>query len=172
MSSVTPVSAEWLVVLVNAYSPQTVAAAGRDAVPTECADRAQPAIAARVTGAAKAHLGEALWPVFAGSPSGVRIEALDALLATASLSPRIDADGQMAWTTPQKGPAGRLTAACAVCLLDVVSTYGWARLGTCDGCDCADVYVDSARRAPRRYCSTTCLNRSKIRAFRSRKNEP
>lgn len=172
MPGVSSVSLEWLVVLVNAYSPQTVDAAGRDAVPTERADRIQPTIAARVTGPAKAHLGETLWPVFAGSSSEGRIAALDALLATASLSPRIDGDGQMVWTTSQKTSPGRLTAACAVCLLDVISTYGWARLGTCDGCDCADVYVDSARRAPRRYCSNTCLNRSKIRAFRSRKNQP
>lgn len=172
MSHVVPVSVDWLVVLVNAYSPQAGEAAGHDAVPTERADSDQPAIAARVSGAAKAHLSEALWPVFAGSTTENGVAALNALVATASLSPRIDADGWMAWNTSLRSPAGRLLAACAVCLLDAVSNYGWARLGTCDGCDCADVYVDSARRAPRRYCSTTCLNRSKIRAFRSRKDEP
>lgn len=172
MSSVTPISIDWLVIMVNAYSPQTVDAAGLDAVPTERADRDQPAIAARVASATKAHLVEGLWPVFAGSTTRGRVEALDTLLTTASLSPSIDAEGQMAWNTSLSTPAGHLRAACAVCLLEVVNAYGWARLGTCDGHDCADVYVDSARRAPRRYCSTTCLNRSKIRAFRSRKNQP
>lgn len=171
-SVVAPVGVDWLVTLVNAYSPQAADAAGHGAVRTERADDDQPAVAARVSGATKTHLAEVLWPVFAGPTTEVQIEALDALLVAASLSPRLDADGRRAWETSLKSPADRLTAACAACLLEAVGTYGWSRLGACDGCDCADVYVDHARRSPRRYCSTTCLNRAKIRAFRSRRSAP
>lgn len=167
VSPVPPISADWLVAMVNAYSPQAVNAAGNDAVPPQRADQHQPTVAAHVDAAAKERLAEALWPVFAVATTGA-VAALDALLDAAALSPRIDADGELAWNTSTETPTGHLFAACAACLLEVVSSYGWARLGTCSGHDCADVYVDSARRAPRRFCSTTCLNRSKVRALRSR----
>lgn len=47
--------------------------------------------------------------------------------------------------------------------------HGWRRLGLCAGDDCQDVYLDEAGRGTRRYCSATCLNRARVRAFRSRR---
>jgi CGNR zinc finger len=61
-----------------------------------------------------------------------------------------------------------LRAGCAVALMAAVQRNGWDRLGIRDGADCVDVYLDEHGRAPRRYCSGTCLNRARTRAYRSR----
>ncbi len=168
MTPVAPVDAQWLVVFVNAYSPQARAAAGEDAVRPEDADRDQPALASRATTAEKAQLAERLWPVFTGPALDSRVAALDALIAASRLEPHIDAGGHLTWTSTLGGTLDQLTASSAVCLIEAIGTHGWGRLGACDGRDCVDVYLDRAGRAPRRYCSATCQNRAKVRAFRSR----
>ena len=53
----------------------------------------------------------------------------------------------------------------------MIQAHGWERIGTCIGRDCVDVYIDQHGRSPRRYCSVTCLNRGKVRAYRARKNQ-
>ena len=60
--------------------------------------------------------------------------------------------------------AGRLCRA----LLAATQEHSWLRVGTCAGDDCVDVYVDQDGRGARRYCSATCLNRARVRAYRSR----
>lgn len=172
MVSLAPVDTEWLVLLVNGYSPQAQDAAGDDAVPPEHADRDQPALASRATDIEKVQLAEKLWRVFSGPAGGSQVAALDALAATSRLDPHIDAEGHLTWTTPLDGTVDQLTASCTVCLIEAITTYGWGRLGICDGRDCVDVYLDRAGRAPRRYCSAACLNRAKVRAFRARQVAP
>lgn len=171
MSLVVPVDAGWLVLFINGYSAQAQTAAGDDAVPPGLADRDQPAWSSRVTGPEKVRLAERLWRVF-GTSAHARTDALDALIATSGLEPHIDAESRLVWTTLLEPTVGRLTAACTVCLIEAITTHGWDRLGICSGRDCADTYLDRAQRAPRRYCSATCLNRAKVRAFRSRKATP
>lgn len=172
MTPVDPVAASWLVRLVNGYSPQAHAAAGVDAVPPEEADRDQPALAGRATATEKAQLAERLWHVFAGPVLQSQIDALDALIDHSRLAPHIDTQGCLAWSTAHSSAVDQLRAACTVCLIEAITAHGWGRLGTCDGRNCVDVYLDVARRAPRRYCSPTCLNRAKVRAFRSRLAAP
>lgn len=172
MVPVVPVDAAWLVLLVNGYSPQAQATAGDDAVPPEQADRDQPALASAVTGVEKVQLAKELWRVFTGPTLAGQVAALDALVATSRLEPHIDTAGHLVWTTPLDSTVGQLTASSTVCLIEAITTYGWGRLGTCDGRDCVDVYLDRAGRARRRYCSATCLNRAKVRAFRSRQAAP
>lgn len=168
MAPVEPVDVGWLVLFVNGYSPQAGSAAGGDAVPPDRADQDQPALASEATGAQKAQVAERLWHVFAGPAREHQVAALDAVVATSRLEPHIGSQGQLTWTTSAGGSVDRLTAACTVCLIGAITTHGWDRLGTCAGRDCVDIYVDRAGRAPRRYCSPTCLNRAKVRAFRSR----
>jgi len=59
-------------------------------------------------------------------------------------------------------------AACATGLAVVVDSQAIGRLGVCraDGCD--RVYVDVSRNASRRFCCESCLNRTKVAAFRAR----
>jgi predicted RNA-binding Zn ribbon-like protein len=42
------------------------------------------------------------------------------------------------------------------------------RIGVCAAPACDRVYVDNSRNNQKRFCSTTCQNRVKTAAFRSR----
>jgi predicted RNA-binding Zn ribbon-like protein len=59
-------------------------------------------------------------------------------------------------------------AGCATGLAIVLGTEDRGRLGVCTAPHCDRVYVDTSRNGTRRFCSTTCQNRVKTAAFRSR----
>lgn len=169
MTTIEPVDFDWLVLLINGYAPQAQKAAGGDAVPVERVSEGQPSFAAGVTEDDKRQLAEDLWSVFAGPSPTHQVVAFSDLFAGIAASPHVGTDGRLAWRTARTSPSDLLAASCIVGLFGAITTYGWARLGTCAGCDCGDVYVDRAGRGrPRRFCSATCLNRAKVRAFRSR----
>lgn len=169
---VLPVDVAWLVSLVSAYAPQSRDAAGGDAVPPDRADQIQPSAAVGVSADEKRRLARDLWPVFGAPTPRERMVALERLLTASALSPHVDTQARITWSTSLFERTEVLTARCAVTLLEVVTTHGWSRLGTCAGCDCLDAYVDRAGRTPRKYCSATCLNRARVRAFRSRQATP
>lgn len=60
------------------------------------------------------------------------------------------------------------SAGCATGLAIVLGTDDRGRLGVCTAPRCDRVYVDASRNGSRRFCSTTCQNRVKTAAFRSR----
>jgi predicted RNA-binding Zn ribbon-like protein len=60
------------------------------------------------------------------------------------------------------------SAGCATGLAIVLGTDDRGRLGVCTASRCDRVYVDASRNGTRRFCSTTCQNRVKTAAFRSR----
>jgi hypothetical protein len=66
------------------------------------------------------------------------------------------------------GLAARWAASCATGLTVVLGTDDRGRLGVCTAPHCDRVYVDTSRNGSRRFCSTTCQNRVKTAAFRSR----
>jgi predicted RNA-binding Zn ribbon-like protein len=115
-------------------------------------------------------LADLLWPVFDAAPDpGRRAVLLSGVLDTAQLHPTIEEPGVVVWATRHRDPAARLAAACAVSLAQTVDRLGWARMGTCAGSDCQDALIDDTGGTARIYCSATCLNRSKVRAFRARR---
>ena len=59
-------------------------------------------------------------------------------------------------------------AGCATGLAVVVDSQATGRLGVCRAEGCDRVYVDVSRNASRRFCSESCLNRTKVAAFRAR----
>jgi predicted RNA-binding Zn ribbon-like protein len=59
-------------------------------------------------------------------------------------------------------------AGCATGLAVVLGSELIDRLGVCTASRCDRVYVDTSRNGTRRYCSTTCQNRTKTAAFRAR----
>ncbi len=69
----------------------------------------------------------------------------------------------------QDGLASGWTAGCATGLAIVLGTEDRGRLGVCTAPRCDRVYVDASRNGTRRFCSTTCQNRVKTAAFRSRR---
>ena len=169
MNAVPVIDLRWLVLLVNEFGSQPRAAAGEsDMAYPDLSDRGQPGIAAGLTDAALAQLAGQLWAVFGAPSLSSQVAALNALLHNAQLEPTVDADGLLVWTTGHTDPARQLAAGCATALAEAIRTHGWKRIGICAGHDCVDVYIDQHGRSPRRYCSPTCLNRGKIRAYRAR----
>ena len=59
-------------------------------------------------------------------------------------------------------------AGCATGLAVVLGGSRSDRLGVCTAPRCDRVYVDTSRNGTRRYCSTSCQNRVKTAAFRTR----
>jgi len=168
MPLVPVIAVEWLTLFINAFAAEPQAVAGAEAVSADRLIQGEPSVAATVTDIDRAALATRLWSVFSGSNPTGRAQALSTLLSDVQLAPTIDSDGRLQWVTPLTHKTDLFAAACIACLTDRVCTVGWNRLGTCDGRDCADVYVYKAGRAPRRYCSKLCLNRAKVRAYRSR----
>jgi predicted RNA-binding Zn ribbon-like protein len=80
----------------------------------------------------------------------------------------IDAAGEQGWVSEHAGGIELVQSACAVSLAEMVTRQGWNRIGTCAGRDCVDVFIDDRGRTARRYCSPSCLNRAKVRAYRAR----
>lgn len=167
MTPISPVPLPWLLELVNEFSPQARLAAGKeharhpDIWVTPSAPRLRVGKRSMVT------VAEQLWRIFAGSDAE-RAASLNELVSAATLSPWIGSDGQLGWRSPLSGDRDRLLAGCTATLITVVGALGWARLGICAGSGCQDVYADSAGRGSRRYCSKTCLNRARVRAYRLR----
>lgn len=60
------------------------------------------------------------------------------------------------------------TAIAAQALARVIGTGRADRVGTCAAPDCERAYYDQSRNGSRRFCTTTCQNRVKARAFRRR----
>jgi predicted RNA-binding Zn ribbon-like protein len=67
------------------------------------------------------------------------------------------------------GLATGWAAGCATGLALAIGTDLAGRLGTCAAERCDRVYVDTSRNGTRRFCSTTCQNRTKTAAFRQRR---
>ena len=168
MVAAPAVPVHWLVHVVNEYGHRPRAEAGESGHPYPALPQGGPPQAARLTEAELTALADRLWPVFGAPDLADRVTALNSLLSAAKLTPEIDDHGDQAWRTLHTQAAQIVAAGCAVALLDSVSRNGWHRLGICDGADCVDVYLDEHGRAPRRYCSAGCLNRARIRAYRSR----
>jgi len=162
---VPEVTVVWLVDLVNEYGSEPRAVAGEQAAPYP---KLPDTVGARLARRDLVRIADELWPVFAPAKLERRAAALNGLLAAASLTPSVDAAACLCWATPHTEPAARLAAGCAATLVTAVGDHGWDRLGTCACGDCVDVYVDDQRRRARRYCSTTCLNRARVRAHRAR----
>lgn len=73
-------------------------------------------------------------------------------------------------TTPSAPLADRMAVEAAMALVDVVRQQELDRLRVCDADDCDRVLVDLSKNRSRRYCSTTCANRTNVAAYRARRS--
>jgi predicted RNA-binding Zn ribbon-like protein len=159
----------WLVTFINEYADQPRDEARESGQPyPDLAGGENPAEVSQLSAVTLAAIASTLWPVFAATGSAQKAAALNRLLRGADLTPGVTPEGQLSWTTRHRATASALTAGCAVALLRAVHSVGWEKLGTCAGSDCIDVYIDHRGPTPRRYCSETCLNRARVRAYRKR----
>jgi len=169
MANVPAVPVPWLVQLINEYAPQPRKAAGEDGDPYP--DVMREPDAPRIGTVAEQDLADVarrLWLVFGAANETDRADRFNKLLKAAGLSPQVDQHGDLRWATRHAGRRALLLAACTASLLQAIQAHGWLRLGTCAGDDCLDIYLDRIGRGGRRYCSITCLNRARSRAYRSR----
>ena len=160
---------QWVVHLINEYGeePRRVASESNQPFP-EMPAVWPPEVAPLPSAADLQTVASRLWAVFAGTSEDQRTHRLNAILEQMELQPRLESTGRMAWACPGTSRRDLLLAACAASLVDAVTRSGWKRLGVCAGSDCADVFMDDSGRRRRSYCSVTCLNRARVRAYRRR----
>ncbi|HUD39278.1 MAG TPA: CGNR zinc finger domain-containing protein [Streptosporangiaceae bacterium] len=71
--------------------------------------------------------------------------------------------------TPSDAPlADRMAVEAAMAFTDVIRTGQLDRLRLCAAQDCKDVHVDLSKNRSRRFCSTSCSNRTNVAAYRTR----
>lgn len=72
-------------------------------------------------------------------------------------------------TSDEAPLADRMAVEAAMAMVDVIRSGEFGRLQTCAADDCDDVLVDLSKNRSRRFCSTSCSNRTNVAAFRARR---
>jgi predicted RNA-binding Zn ribbon-like protein len=65
--------------------------------------------------------------------------------------------------------ADRMAVEAAMAFADVIRSGQLGRLRLCAAGDCGNVHVDLSKNQSRRFCSTSCANRTNVAAYRSRR---
>jgi predicted RNA-binding Zn ribbon-like protein len=71
-------------------------------------------------------------------------------------------------TSPDAPLADRMAVEAAMAFADVIRSGQLGRLRLCAADDCGNVHVDLSKNQSRRFCSTSCANRTNVAAYRSR----
>ena len=99
-------------------------------------------------------------------------EQVNGLLTMTGARPMLDKHDNEPWHLHFHGAVDSLTtgwmAGCATGLAVVLGSDLYGRLGVCAAEHCDRVYVDTSKNGTRRFCSTSCQNRTKAAAFRAR----
>jgi predicted RNA-binding Zn ribbon-like protein len=71
--------------------------------------------------------------------------------------------------TPPDAPlADRMAVEAAMAFADVIRSRQLERLRLCAADDCSNVHIDLSKNRSRRFCSTSCANRTNVAAYRTR----
>lgn len=112
---------------------------------------------------------EAIW--WADKDEAVQI--VNQLLAEAQAVPQLVRHGGWDYhlhaTSDQAPLAQRMAVEAAMAVTDVIRLDEFERLSSCGAEDCDDVLVDLSKNRSRRFCSTTCANRTHVAAYRARR---
>jgi predicted RNA-binding Zn ribbon-like protein len=102
------------------------------------------------------------------------VELVNTLLREASALPQLVRhdgwDYHLHATSPEAPLADRMAVEAAMAMVDVIRSKELDRLRVCAASDCADVMVDLSKNRSRRFCDTTCANRTNVAAFRARRS--
>jgi predicted RNA-binding Zn ribbon-like protein len=71
-------------------------------------------------------------------------------------------------TRPDAPLVDRMASEAAMAFVDVLRMKQLDRLRICAAEDCQDVHVDLSKNRSRRFCSTSCSNRTNVNAYRAR----
>lgn len=100
-------------------------------------------------------------------------ELVNAMLADARALPQLvrhDGWGYHLHATSADAPlADRMVVEAAMAMVDLVRQGELGRLAVCSADRCDDVLVDLSKNRSRRFCSTSCANRTNVAAFRARR---
>jgi predicted RNA-binding Zn ribbon-like protein len=101
------------------------------------------------------------------------VEIVNTLLREGNALPQLvkhDAwDYHLHATGPDTPLADRMAVEAAMAMVDVIRMGELGRLLTCAAADCDDVLVDLSKNRSRRFCGTSCANRTNVAAYRARK---
>jgi predicted RNA-binding Zn ribbon-like protein len=100
------------------------------------------------------------------------VELVNTLLREANALPQLvkhDIWDYHLHATPSDAPlADRMAVEAAMAFTDVIRTGQLDRLRLCAAEDCQSVHVDLSKNRSRRFCSTSCSNRTNVAAYRTR----
>ena len=137
-------------------------------------ERREPAVT-EADAVALAECAAAMRPVFEAAHRGDVATAagqLNGLLGRSGARPQLDPSDDGSWQVhfhgSDDGLASGWAAGCATGLALAIGSNLAGRLGVCDADRCDRVFVDTSKNNGRRFCSTTCQNRTKTAAYRAR----
>jgi predicted RNA-binding Zn ribbon-like protein len=100
-------------------------------------------------------------------------ELVNALLRESHALPQLvkhdEWDYHLHATPPSAPLAQRMVVEAAMAMVDVLRQQELDRLQVCAASDCDDVLVDLSKNRSRRFCSTSCANRTNMAAYRARR---
>ncbi len=119
-------------------------------------------------------LRAAISAVFDATDDASAADAVNSLVAPASVTPRLTHhdgyDWHVHYFAPGSSLAEHLTVDCGMALAHVVAAGERARLRRCEAPDCIQALVDLSRNRSKRYCDArTCGNRLHVAAYRERR---
>ena len=111
---------------------------------------------------------ERLWEM----DSDAAAEFVNTLLREANALPQLVKHGSWDYhlhATPPDAPlADRMAVEAAMAFADVIRSRQLERLRLCAADDCDNVHVDLSKNRSRRFCGTSCANRTNVAAYRTR----
>jgi predicted RNA-binding Zn ribbon-like protein len=100
------------------------------------------------------------------------VELVNRLLREAGALPQLvkhdEWDYHLHATSSDAPLADRMMVEAAMAFVDVIRQKELGRLQTCAADNCEDVLVDLSKNHSRRFCSTSCANRTNVAAYRAR----
>lgn len=127
-------------------------------------DRAELAAVHRL----RARLGE-MWDDDSDAVVGV----VNRLLRDGDAQPQLVRHGEWGWhihaTEPHAPLAHRMAVEAAMAVADLVRAEELDRLGRCEAEGCGAALVDLTKNRSRRFCDTSCANRTHAAAYRARR---
>jgi predicted RNA-binding Zn ribbon-like protein len=111
---------------------------------------------------------ERLWEISEDAAA----DLVNTLLREASALPQLvkhDGWDYHLHATPPDAPlADRMAVEAAMAFADVIRAKELDRLRLCAAADCDSVHVDLSKNRSRRFCGTSCANRTNVAAYRTR----
>jgi predicted RNA-binding Zn ribbon-like protein len=111
---------------------------------------------------------ERLWEMNSDDAAGLVNTLLREAHALPQLVKHDNWDYHLHATPPDAPLADRLAVEAAMAFSDVIRSGQLERLRLCAAGDCGNVHVDLSKNRSRRFCGTSCANRTNVAAYRTR----